>query len=85
MNLPKDLTSKPWWPLQSKLSKVKAVWLGMNDAWVVQLKSGERYCDLKGQYAGKLEEMIRSGINPQTRAGQRIKVCHSGGSFRAAT
>ncbi|KAJ5678493.1 uncharacterized protein N7477_004126 [Penicillium maclennaniae] len=70
-DLPEELMSQPWY----SENKVKAVWLGMKDAWVAQLKNGERRYNLQGQYSGnsgKLEENIERGFG-RKRPGQRIK------------
>jgi hypothetical protein len=72
-DLPRDIIEQPWW----QGDKIKAVWLGMNDAWVVQLKNGATRKDLKGQYSNSghlLREKIQTGFGTK-RPGQRIKVC----------
>jgi hypothetical protein len=72
-DLPKDLLEQSWW----QAGKVKAVWLGMNDAWVVELKDGATRQDLKGQYSSNenfLERKVQTGFGSK-RAGHRIKVC----------
>jgi hypothetical protein len=72
-DLPRDILEQPWW----QGDKIKAVWLGMNDAWVVQLKNGATRKDLKGQYSNSdhlLREKIQTGFSTK-RPGQRIKVC----------
>lgn len=71
-SVPADLSERWFWQHHSD---IKAVWLGMDDAWVVQLKNGEKYFDLKGHYGGndgELADKINSGFGKK-RAGQRIK------------
>jgi len=71
-DLPRDLLEQSWW----KPSKIKAVWLGMNDAWVVELKDGATRQDLKGHYSSNnnlLEQKIKTGFGSK-RAGHRIEV-----------
>jgi hypothetical protein len=80
-DLPEDLLKQSWWqggkvkPVRHG-GNVKAVWLGMNDAWVVELTDGTTRQDLKGQYSSNenlLERKVQIGFGSK-RAGHRIKV-----------
>jgi hypothetical protein len=71
-NLPKDLMEV--WGGQT--DKIKAVWLGMNDAWVMQLNNGAVRKNLRNQYSSNenlLEVKLNTGFGTK-RAGRRIKV-----------